>query len=151
MPRRGDVIARFDFAVASRFNAIFNLHSHSLRPTPRVGAIRLEPLAESNARAARQNLDRQRRVARGRPIPEACSQQAARDDIRLPVCLALEACDGIVNGQRLEGPNPGFLLVIIDDEWRHKSRLEQALCHAAFSWRRLFMDKYRVTSRGLPP
>src|SRR5277367_4611532 len=84
----------------------------------------LKALVISDGHAAREDLNRQRRIARRAPISNPRTQCPTRDDIRLPMCLALQACERVVHREQLERPDPRVLPRVICDKGRDETRLQ---------------------------
>src|SRR5882757_6604655 len=84
----------------------------------------LKPLGESHRKTSRQQLHRQRRRAGRAPIPYRRPQRPTGDDVCLPMRLAFQAGEGVVQREYLERPNPRVLPSVICDEWGHEARLE---------------------------
>src|ERR1700722_19294246 len=84
-------------------------------------------LVVTDRQAARQNLHRKRRAARGRPVTDRGTQHPPGNHVRLPVLLALESGDGIIGGQQLERPHPRIITRIVGDKRRDEARLERHL------------------------
>src|SRR5712675_485194 len=89
-----------------------------------VSVTRLESFVKAGRHSARQDLHRKRRFPSRGPIADGRPQYPTRDDIGLPMRLALHACDSIVDRKRLEGPNPGILPRIVRDEGGYEACLQ---------------------------
>src|SRR5712672_1749349 len=85
---------------------------------------RLESFVKADGHSARQDLHGKRRFPGRGPIADRRSQQPTRDDIGLPMRLALHACDSIVDRKRFEGPNPGMFPRIVRDEGGYEAGLQ---------------------------
>src|SRR5258708_34645990 len=84
-------------------------------------------LVKADRQAARQNLHRERCVARGRPIADGGSQYPSGNDVGLPMLLALQSREGVVGGQQFQRPYPRILARIICNERRDETGLQRHL------------------------
>src|ERR1700742_1279910 len=85
----------------------------------------LEALADPYAHAPRQELHGQRDRPRGGPIADSRPQQPSRNDIGLPMGLALHAGDPVIDGKNLQCPNPGMVRRIVDNKGGYEARLKR--------------------------
>src|ERR1700744_3114279 len=83
----------------------------------------LEALTDPYAHTAREELPGQRDRPRGGPIADSRPQQPSRNDIGLPMGLALHAGDPVIDGENLQCPNPGMVRRIVNNKGGYEARL----------------------------